>query len=205
MRNSKISIYTLRANLRIMNSRFAGWHRIRISLASYESGQAVLTTVLFLLLASGALLLSFSSIALKEMSAARVDVRGKQSYFLAEAGVEDIVWRIGHGRKYALSQTITLDGSSAIVTVTTVGSQRAIQSSGTVSGSVRRARTVLTTGTGLSFIYGVQVGDLGLDMGNNSSVVGNIYSNGDIRGGGVANSTVTGTAVAAGTHTIRDI
>ncbi len=173
--------------------------------ASREAGQAVLTTVLFLLFVSTALLFSFASIALKETSASRLDILGKQSYFLAEAGVEDLVWRIGHGRQYLPSQTVTLGGTSVVVTVNTLGTTRTVEATGNISSAVRKARIVLTTGTGVSFVYGVQVGDLGLEMGNNSSIVGNVYSNGDIRGGGAANSTITGTAVSAGNHTIRDI
>lgn len=173
--------------------------------SDFVTGQAVLTTVLFLLVISTALLFSFSSVALKETNVSRIDVNGKQSYFLAEAGIEDLVWRIGNGRQYSPSQTVTLGGMSAVVTVNALGTTRTVEATGNISSAVRKTRTVLTTGTGVSFVYGVQVGDFGLEMGNNSSVVGNVYSNGDIRGGGAANSTITDTAISAGNHTIRDI
>lgn len=167
-------------------------------------GQAVLVTLIFLLFASTALVASFASIALRETRAARLDMNGKQSYFLAEAGVEDVTWRIRTGRQYAPSQTVTLDGIATTVTVTTLGAQKTVRGDGNSASAMRRAQVTLQTGSSVAFAYGVQVGDLGLTMGNNSSIIGNIYSNGTIRGGGVGNTTITGTAVAAGNNTLQD-
>lgn len=172
---------------------------------SDRSGQAVLTAILFLLFASAAFLFSFSSIALKESRSSRVDVRAKQSYFLAEAAVEDVLWRIKNDKQYGSGGTLTLDGATATMTVTTDGGTRIIESDGDVASARRKIKTTVTAGTGVSFHYGVQVGDLGLKMGNNSSVIGNVYSNGDIDGGGSTNDSITGTAISAGSHLLKDV
>ncbi|MEK9148349.1 MAG: hypothetical protein AAB650_02830, partial [Patescibacteria group bacterium] len=123
-----------------------------------QAGQAVLITILFFLLTSSALLLAFSSIALRETNSSRRDLRSKQSYFLAEAGIEDILWRMRTGRQYAPSQSVSLNGLSATVSITITGGQGVVESTGEVAGAIRRARAALRSGTGVSFVYGVQVG-----------------------------------------------
>lgn len=168
-----------------------------------QSGQAVLTTVIFLLFASVSLLLSFSSIALRETRSSRIDVRAKQSYFLAEAGVEDVVWRLQNNKQYAPSQTLILDGSTATITVASGGNVLTVESSGAVSSAMRRIKTAVQAGAGASFNYGVQVGDGGLEMGANSTVQGSVFSNGNIIGAGGAR--VMGDAFVAGASRIENL
>lgn len=160
-------------------------------------GQAVLTTVLFLLFASIAIILSFTSIALRETRASRVDLRAKQSYFLSEAGAEDLAYRIVNSKAYGPSQNVSIDGLTAVVTVTDSGSSKIIESAGNVSSAVRKTSSSLTiTTVGVGFFYGVQVGDGGLDMSNNARVNGNVYSNGNIIG--APGARITGDAIVAG-------
>lgn len=169
-----------------------------------REGQAALTLLIFFLFAGASLLVSFSSIAFRETRASRVDMRATQSYALAEAGVEDIAYRIRTGKAYPAAETLSLDGSSATVTVTSGANQKTVESSGDVANSVRRAQVILQVGTGVSFSYGVQVGDYGLEMEEQSEVigaggaVGNVYSNGPVAGnngatvsGGIAVATTT--------------
>lgn len=175
----------------------------RFSPARAHAGQAVLTTVLFLLFASGALLASFSSIALKETRSSRVDMRAKQSYFLAEAGLEDLAYRLRQGMQYQSEETVILDSTSATVMVSGPGNQKTIESRGDVAGAIRTSRILLTTGAGASFVYGLQVGYLGLDIENQAQVIGSVYSNGNIEAD--SGTRITGDAwVAGGTATTPD-
>ncbi len=163
----------------------------------FPNGQALLTTVIFLLFISVAVLLSFSTIALSETRSARGEENSVRAYMLAEAGVEDVTYRITTGKQYASPESLSLDGATTVTAVTTAGSTREVVSRGDVSSRVRAVKNVLTTGYGVAFVYGTQVGDGGLVMENNSQVNGSVFSNGDIVG---QNSPrITGDAfVAAG-------
>ncbi|MDO8785864.1 MAG: type I methionyl aminopeptidase, partial [Syntrophales bacterium] len=60
-----------------------------------------------------------------------------------------------------------------------------------------------STGIGVSFKYGMLVGDGGISMGNGSHINGSVYSNGSITGGN--NETITGDVyVAGGTQATAD-
>ena len=169
------------------------WRR---ALGQEPSGQAVLTTTVFLLIASVAFLLSFSTLALRQARSVRLDLASRQAHVLAEAGVEDVAWRIRNGKPYDTAETVALDGSSASVSVTPGAHQKTVSSSGDVASAVRRAEVILKAGAGVSFAYGVQVGDGGLAMGNNARINGNVFSNGSVIGGN--GSAITGSAIASG-------
>jgi len=161
-----------------------------------NQGQAALVTVVFFLFISLALTGAFANTAVQESKISRVNLDAKQSYDLAEAGVEDATWRILKGKNYTSPIVLTLNGFSATTTVTNVGiNSKTITARGYVSGGSRSISTSLTPGgTSVSFHYGVQVDDGGITMGNGSSIIGNIYSNGSITGSG----SVTGDVVVAG-------
>ena len=58
----------------------------------------------------------------------------------------------------------------------------------------RKVKTELRmTVDDIAFHYGVQVGEGGLTMGNGSSIVGNLYSDGSVSGSG----TITGDLIVA--------
>lgn len=170
-----------------------------------RQGQALMTVVVFTLLISLGGLLGFSSIALNETKTSRAALWGEKSYYVSEAALEDVTYRIMRGKLYAPTQTLTIDGFSATTTIATVGATKEVTALSNVLRDMRTNKTILKSSNGVSFFYGIQVGDGGVTMGNNTSVVGNLFSNGDINGGGKTQSTVTGTAVAAGNHTIQNI
>ena len=67
-----------------------------------------------------------------------------------------------------------------------------------VNAKVQRVVKIeATKGVGVAFVYGIQVGEGGLELGNGNTIQGSIYSNGSIIMGN--NNTITGDAwVAAG-------
>ncbi|MEO5635157.1 MAG: hypothetical protein ABIS26_00265, partial [Candidatus Paceibacterota bacterium] len=127
----------------------------------------------------------------------------KQSYFLSESGLEDIIYKLKTAYPVAASNTITLNGNSATTTVATGGYNiKTITSLGDVTLRQRKNTITLSPGDGISFNYGIQSGIGGFIMNNNSGVNGNVYSNGNISGsGGVY---INGTAVSAGASGIID-
>lgn len=165
-----------------------------------QAGQAVLTTVLFVLFISIAAVAGFSSVAFTETKTANKTLMAEKTYYLSEAGVEDVVYRILAGKQYSPTETLSLDGAMATTTTTTSGSAKIVISQGNVSGNIRKIKTTIGQGSQGSFVYGVQVGRGGIRMQNSSMVIGSVYSDGDIIG---QNSPqITGDALVATTKKI---
>jgi fibronectin-binding autotransporter adhesin len=126
---------------------------------------------------------------------ARSELKSKQSYFLAESGIEDAYYRIKNSKQISASETLILDGQTATTTITTVGtSQKTIVAQGDVDNVQRKITAVLATGEGIAFNYGLQAGNGGMTIGGNSTIDGNIYSNGTVS---AISATVTGSVIAA--------
>ena len=169
-------------------------------LVTQKDGQAALTAVVLFLIISVAIAFGFSSMALREARTARVNFGAKRSYFLTEAGQEDAIYRIVTGRQLSSQEIITINAESATTTITEVGNDREITSIGRYTGAVRKIISFLESPVlnNVSFPYGAQVGDGGIQMNNNARIEGNVYSNGNIIG--AVGATITGeVSVAMGT------
>lgn len=171
----------------------------QFSIFSFQKkGQAALIAVMFMMAIMLSAIFGVVLLSLKEARVAGENNKSRNSFFAAEAGIDDAVYRLKRGKNLSSSYAVSLNGATANINVTTVsGSEKKITSSGDASGANRALSTDLITGTdSVSFFYGVQVGDGGLDMSNNSQVNGNVYSNGNITGANGA--TITGSATVAG-------
>lgn len=165
---------------------------------SDRRGQAIMMAVIMFMIISLAVVSGFASMTSRELKISRVGVSAKRSYFLTEAGEEDAIYRLMTRKKLSSEEIITLGGFTATTTISQVGNTREIVSAGDAATHVRKLKTVLETASGASFNYGVQVGYLGLEMENQSRIVGSVYSNGNIDGKNDA--IITGDAwVARGT------
>ncbi len=162
----------------------------------YHEGQALFTAVIFFLFISLAVVMGLASSAVKSSKISLDLLSAKKSYFIAESGTEDAVYRVIKGKKYSAEEVVNLDGSFATTTIVAAGSNVTVESTGNVSKNVRKTRELLSNESGVSFHYGVQVGNGGLEMENTSGVIGNVYSNGTIEGAG--SNLIKGDAVSAG-------
>lgn len=161
-----------------------------------NSGQAVITVTLFLLIISLVVVAGFSSIVLGESKTSQNFISSKKTFFLSEAGVEDLTYRIMKNKSFSNMEVISLDGFTATTTIVVVDNNRHVTATGDVNEDIRKVKTVLTTGEGASFFYGLQTDTGGIIMENTSSVTGNVYSNGTVSG---ANSNIIrGSVVSAG-------
>lgn len=163
-----------------------------------ENGQAALIAVILMLVIMLSAVFGTTAIALKEAKVAEENKKSRLSFFSAEAGIEDAIYRLKSGKNLGASYTISLNGASADVNVNTVSSaETQVTATGDISGAMRAlfAKIITSTET-INFFYGVQVGDGGLDMDNNARVIGNVYSNGSIEGDNGA--IVTGDVIVAG-------
>jgi len=148
--------------------------------SSFLPGQAMMTIVLFTLFIGSAGVLAFSFVSLGETAASRNILQSERSYFLAEAGLEDVIYRMKNGKSYSTYELLSLDGSLATTTTTSLGSTRTIETQGSVQGGVRKVRATMAIGAGASFNYGVQVGRGGFLLENNSAVSGSVHAGGTI-------------------------
>ena len=158
--------------------------------------------VVFMLAITLSAVFGIVGLAFREIRVSSENNKAKNSYFTAEAGIEDAVYRLMRGKNLSSSYSVTLNNATANIEVTDIAaSQKEINASGDFSGAQRILKASLLTGTdSASFFYGVQVGDGGLEMENNSIVNGNVYSNGSIEGENGAH--ITGDVVVAGGITI---
>lgn len=162
-----------------------------------REGQAAILSVLFVMTALLAATFGTASIGIKETRVAEENARSKRAYFAAEAGIEDAVYRSRRNKNLAPSFVVTLNNATSVTTISTIGKIRTVTAEGAGMNAIRGIQAILKESTDdVQFFYGVQVGDGGLEMRNNSVVNGNIYSNGNIIGSNGA--LITGDAFVAG-------
>jgi hypothetical protein len=122
------------------------------------------------------------------------DKKSFQSYYAAEAGIEDILLQLKRNPNLPASNYILNVGDSLsnITLSAVVGGSRTIASVGDSSQRIKKVNVVYSVDADrVSFNYGAQVGAGGLNMGNNSAINGNVFSNGSITGNGdILNSVV---------------
>lgn len=169
-----------------------------------QGGQATLIMILVLLSACSIIVVAVGSLTYNEIKKLNNIVKSTQSYYVAEAGIEDALVRAQRRLlpsgcppcNYSLS--VGLPGSAA-VDISGATSNPVITSKGDVENRIRKVRVNLrstTNTTSVAFNYGVQVGYGGLHMDNNSAVIGNVYSNGPVTSGS-QNPDITGTIFVA--------
>lgn len=159
-----------------------------------NGGAAMMILIVFFVLISLAILSGIVTPTVREFKIVADNFKSKQTYFLAESGVEDVLYRMRNGKQTSTEETLVLGGSETTTTVETLpGNKRQLSSLANTGGIQRKVNVVLGTGVGAAFSYGVQVGSGGFIMDNNSQIVGSVYSNGTISGSG----SITGSATSA--------
>jgi len=167
-----------------------------------KGGQAIITAVVFFLFISLTIILGISSPIYTEVRLVRDLTDSKASYFLAESGQEDVIYRLKKGMQVSSSETLVLNGNTVTTLNIDVVGGKEIISSATISSLVRKVKTNLIEGTGASFSYGVQTGEGGFIMENFSSISGNLFSNGPVMGSG--SSIIRGDVISAGPNGLAD-
>lgn len=163
---------------------------------STEGGQVMLIISVFLLAGSLAIVGTLMLLVRSQIIVVHELSLSKASYMLTEGALEDVVYR--HKKALAVSATETLtEGHITVVTTTTnTPDGKTVLSVGNENGRIRKIETVLIEGDGASFSFGVQTDNGGIILENNSSIDGNVYSNGSIVGSGL--NLIKGTAISAG-------
>jgi hypothetical protein len=131
-----------------------------------------------------------------------------QALEIAQAGIEKAVYELNQNSSYTGESDVSLGNGEFSVTITNVDANTKLaQVTGYVPDSTNptatktvKVKLAIDTST-VAFNFGVQVGDGGLIMSNNSQINGNLFSNGSVQGSGI----ITGdTSVAAGVSAVTD-
>jgi len=169
-----------------------------------QTGYAALTTTIITLVVSLTIISGLTFFSFQEVNINRAFIKSIESGYASEAGVEDAVYRVVTGKQTSTPETIAVGNSTATINITTSGNQRIIRSEGKRGVIQQNLEAKLDiTSQRIGLIYGVQIGEGGLKMKNNSRVEGSAYSNGDIIGN--SGAVITGDAFAAAGKTIKDI
>ena len=178
----------------------------------------MLTIVVFLLSIGMSIVYGVVSPTLKQSAVAENFIQSSQSYVTSESGIEDVIYRLKKGMQTGETEVLPVASSTATTTITSIGNnEKSIISLGNSLNRIRSMRASLVVENGITFNYGVQVGNGGFQLDNSAQVIGNVYSGGKVEGensnlikGDVISSgsnglingiTATGTAYA---HTIKD-
>ena len=171
---------------------------------NYQSGQAMITAVIFFLFSSLIIMNGVSTPVVREVMIVNDLVRSKEGLFAAEGGIEDVIYRLKNGITVSSSEGVSLNNSRATTTITDVTGGKTLATKADRNGFVRNVQAALTQGSGASFNYGVQSGIGGVLLEHSSSIIGNVYSNGPVDGAG--SNLIKGDVVSAGpSGLVKDI
>ena len=186
-------------------------HHLKLSENSHgasKKGYVMLLTTIIFMMVSFIIIFGLTTPIIKQIFLSRDIWNAKQSYYLSEAGVEDVLYRLKDATytQYISSiESISLDGYGATttfsgsisgidgMTITTLSDQ---------NGYNKKIETRVKKSGGISFVYGLQVGSGGLTMSGSSGIIGNVFSNGDIVG--CSSCYITGSAIASNGSVIND-
>lgn len=170
---------------------------LQLKRQNYQKGQALLISLVFFTSISLAMTTGLVVPTVKEFKIANTNINSKKSYVLSESGVEDAFYRVKTGKDISTTELLTLDGNTATTNISTPSAnEKLIEAVGNVGNSERVLSLSLSTDTGISFNYGVQVGAGGLYL-DSGSVNGNVYANGPITATSSGSNFITGTAISA--------
>ncbi len=164
-------------------------------------GQVLVFTMVILGFLLVVVTVAFNLVGYEQQGTSR-SYQSKQALSLAEAGVDWAIRQLNANSNYPGESNVVFGNGTFTIAVSGVDSSRTIEVTGSIPNSInpvaeRKVRVdALLSGDNVEFFYGLQVDGGGLQMSNNSHVVGNVYSNGNIIGG--AGTTISGDAIVAG-------
>ncbi len=155
----------------------------------------MLMSVVVFLFISTSVIVGVSSPILKQSLITKNFLTSRSSYFLAEAGIEDTIYRLKNNKKTTDINSVFVGDNGTDISITTLNNKKTVISQAYYDDLVRKVETVIKAGTGSSFSYGIQSGAGGFTLGENTTVNGSVYATGQVIGSNHAK--VTGAAVSS--------
>lgn len=161
-----------------------------------ENGAAMITATVLLMFISVTLMLILINPVVRRLRIQSVSAESRETLYTNEALMEDVMHRLIQGMSFSGTETLDINGVTATATIldTITGKEIAVETLGTLSRS--GSRTALIEGIGASFFYGLQSGDGGMYLENNTVINGNVYSNGPVDAANAA--TIYGNVSSSG-------
>ncbi len=169
-----------------------------------QKGVIAIITLLGIASFALAIVVSVTSVAIDDLRLANAGGVIDKTFYAAESGLNEGLYRLIKSPAAGKTYNLTVDGVPVVVTVGfgPTAYQRVVESRATdTNGNVRVVQVVADTSSFAGgFTYAVQGGSGGVQLDNNSGVIGDIYSNGNVTGSGSGNGrpTTTGSVWAAG-------
>lgn len=166
----------------------------------------MMIVVFFFVFISLTILIGIITPVVREFRIAQDNFDSKKAYFIAESGVEDIIYRIKNNMNVGTigtERTLFLDDSFFPIPTELSdlgGGHKHLITTGDIKTNQRTVDLMLTTSTGVSFNYGVLVGPGGVELEGSGTIDGNVYANGPISGD--SSAIITGTAISANSPAI---
>lgn len=167
----------------------------KVTYKKAEGGYVVILNVLILALITTYISYAIASPLLSTTRSSNDMLQSKRAMLVAGSAAEETLYKMKRQMTVPPSDTLTLNGVSAEVTVATTFDGRTIQTSAAAGEVVRNVRIEVAESQGVSFSYGIQAGRGGFEMSGGAGINGNVYSNGNIIGNG--GPWITGSATAA--------
>lgn len=179
----------------------------------------MLVTVVFVLFAALGIIGGVAGPVLSDTLLARDFERSTHAYFSTESLIEDAVYRVKENMSLSSTEQLVVNGVTTTVAIADISStEKHITARATSSRAVRAIESRVAKSVDLSFSFGAQAGEGGIDIENTGSIIGDAYSNGPIvtknsalidgtstvsagPEGIIDNAEVSGNAYA---HTIKD-
>ena len=162
-----------------------------------ERGFAAIVSLLAIMSMSVVFASGFLFVTLRGIEGMQAQTNSIQGYYASEAGIEDAIYRIKNNKNIGTETVVTVGSATATTTIATVGQIKTIIAEGALANATRKVQTELELSADeTDFHYGVQVGEGGVEMDQNSTITGSIYSNGNVTGS--SGARITGDAWIAG-------
>lgn len=167
-----------------------------------ERGAALMIVVFFFVVISIAIVQSATTGAISELRTYRTLAMSKFAYVAAEAGIEDVLFRVVREMQVPSSITIGLNEATSTIIVNTISdTEKEVYATGQTDSTYRKLYMKITKNFSANLPYGAQVDKGGVTLKNGAIITGvalpsgDMYSNGQIAG--EPNVKIYGNAVSS--------
>src|SRR3989338_11009193 len=115
-----------------------------------KKGQVMVTVVIFFISITTIIILGLTNPIISHISMATSIAVSKDSFYAAEAGIEDVVYRLKAGLPVATSQILNVGNHSVTTTVVDESGGKTITSIGEANDYFRKIKTTVILGEGVS-------------------------------------------------------
>jgi hypothetical protein len=147
-----------------------------------SGGYIMITATIFFIAISLTIIFGIVSPAIAQIKNASRSFVSRESYFLAEAGIENAIYQIKNG--HTPQSSLSINGENVGINITDIDGEKRIIATGAKNNTQRKVEARLVGDTGATFNNAIFSGNGGFNIIGGSTVVGSVYSNGDITGGG---------------------